>query len=400
VYKILIVLFMSMTSLISFCQNITFALDCPKPPEQVKKEWEIEVNAAILKIGPVKGGELQTRVKNTTNDLLTKLPDAAWVYLELMMYSGYCSSLRDDKTITESKKRQLINEYNSIVRKTIDAKLNPQQKAQAEMLRQATAETVRQLSDVSKKGTAEIQETLLDIKRRYENCMEANTAYTHKKLEDLNESLVKLYSQRAGVPEEDAKEWALQTIENAREFKKEMEKLDESINQYNEGLSKDILEKTYRLFHYILETVDSRLTAIRELNPGVKYETSDKLILFNDEKTKAGHYTLRTVVLPKRNRILIGCVPGELKQGLVSKCPFLEFTEVVEQKVVQSFKITPNYAEGGLTLTWGGNQVGLKQQKVLGDVQYSATGKDSLTEQFKNQFNLTFEEFFKIAYAR
>jgi hypothetical protein len=218
-YKAILLFFVSITSLVAFCHDRTFALDCPKPPEQVKKEWEMQVNAAVLKIGPVKGGEIQTRIRNTTNDLLGKLPDAAWVYLELMMYSGYCSALRDDKTITEFKKAQLINEYNSIVRKTIEAKLNPQQKAQAKMLRQATAETVRQLSDVSRKATAEIQETLSDIKQRYENCMEANTAYTHKRLEDLNKSLVNLYSQRGGVPDEDAKEWALTTIENSHEFK-------------------------------------------------------------------------------------------------------------------------------------------------------------------------------------
>jgi IS1 family transposase len=168
-YKALIVFFVSITSLVPFCHDRAFALDCPKPPEQVKKEWEVQVNAAVLKIGPVKGGELQTRIKNTTNDLLAKLPDAAWVYLELMMYSAYCSAVRDDKTTTDSKKRQLINEYNSIVRKTIDAKLNPQQKTQAEVIRQSADETVRQLSDVSKKATAEIKEKLSDIKKQNEN---------------------------------------------------------------------------------------------------------------------------------------------------------------------------------------------------------------------------------------
>jgi hypothetical protein len=397
-YKALIVFFVSITSLAPFYLDRAFALDCPKPPEQVKKEWEVQVNTAVLKIGPVKGVELQTRVKNTTNDLLAKLPDAAWVYLELMMYSGYCSALRDDKTITESKKAQLLMEYNSIVRKTLDAKLNPQQKAQAEMLRQATAETVRQLSDVSRKATAEIQETLLDIKQRYENCMEANTAYTHKKLEDLNKSLVKLYSQRAGIPDEDAKEWALKTLENAREFKKEMEELEESRKKYNEGLSKDILEKTYRLFHYIFETVDSRLIILQEINPRVKYETSDKLILFNDEKTKTGNYTFRTVVLPKGNRILIYCVPGELKQGLVSKCPVLEFIETVEGKKIQFFKIYPHY--GGVTMTIIENEVQFKKERILKDVRYSATGEEMLTEQFRAQFNETFKEFFNIAYAR
>jgi hypothetical protein len=178
-----------------------------------------------------------------------------------------------------------------------------------------------------------------------------------------------------------------------------MEQLDESRKEYNEGLSKDILEKTYRLFHYIFETVDSRLMVLQEINPKVKYETSDKLILFNDEKTKAEHYTLRTVVLPKGNRILIGCIPGELKHGLVSTCPSLEFGELVEGKKMQSFRIMPNY-ESGPGIRIGGNEVQLKEERRLQDVRYSATGKEMLTEQFRRQFNETFKEFFNIVYAR
>ncbi len=155
-YKLLIVLIVLISSVLPFCYDRACALDCPLPPEQVKKDWEVQVNIAVVKIGPVKGADLQTRIKNTTNDLLAKLPDAAWVYLEQMMYSAYCSALRDDNTITESKRRQLITEYNSVVRRTIDAKLNPQQRSQAEVIRKSAAETVRQLSDVSKKATGEM----------------------------------------------------------------------------------------------------------------------------------------------------------------------------------------------------------------------------------------------------
>jgi hypothetical protein len=228
--------------------------------------------------------------------------------------------------------------------------------------------------------------------------MEANTAYTHKKLEELNRSLVKLYSQSAGAPDEDAKKWALETLENAREFKKEMETLDESRKKYNEGLSKDILDKAYRLFQFIVETVDSRIMALQELNPSVKYEKSDKLILFNDEMTKAGQYTLVTVVLPKGNRIFINCVPGELKQGLVSKCPSLEFVEHVEGKRMQSFGITPHYGLLSIGITEG--KVKLKEGRALRGLTYSTTGEEMLTEQFKSQFNGTFKEFFNIAYGR
>ncbi len=227
--------------------------------------------------------------------------------------------------------------------------------------------------------------------------MEANIAYTHKKLEELNKSLVKLYSQSTGAPDEDAKKWALETLENAREFKKEMETLDQSRKKYNEELSKDIVDKTYRLFQYIVETAESRLIALQELNPRVKYKRSDKLILFNDEMAQARQYTLVTVFLPKGNRIYINCVPGKLEQGLVSQCPSLEFVEHVEGKRMQSFRVTPNYGGGFMGL---GGGVPLKRERLLQDVRYSATGDEMLTEQFKGRFNETFKEFFKIAYGR
>jgi hypothetical protein len=90
-------------------------------PEQVNKNWEVEVNAAVAKIGPVKGGELIIRTKNATKDLLGKLPQSGKVYLEQMMYAAYCSALRDDRTIKESEKAKLLKEYNREVRRTMIA---------------------------------------------------------------------------------------------------------------------------------------------------------------------------------------------------------------------------------------------------------------------------------------
>lgn len=266
-----------------------------------------------------------------------------------------------------------------------------------------TAHTIVNLP--SNEANNEIQKTLSDIKQQNENCMEANVAYTHKKLEDLQNALVKLYSQKPGATDEDAKKWALEALKNAREFKNEIEELDKKRQQYNEGLSKELLDKTYRLFHYIFETVDSRLIALQEMDPRVKWETSDKLILFNDEKTKTELYTLRTVILPNRNRILIDCVPGELKQGLVSTCPSLEFVEFVEGRKMQSFRITPDYNRGGTITLSGGGQAGPlipKRERGLRDVtiKYSAIGAEMLNGGFKALFNETFKEFFNVAYAR
>jgi hypothetical protein len=97
----------------------SLALDCPKAPEQISKDWEFEVNAAVAKIGPVKGGDLKTEAKRITQDLLGKLPDAGRIYLEQMMFSSYCSALRDDKTISETEKAQRLKVYINEVRSTI-----------------------------------------------------------------------------------------------------------------------------------------------------------------------------------------------------------------------------------------------------------------------------------------
>jgi len=94
-----------------FAAGVALAMDCPAPPVQANKDWDMQVRAEVGKIGPVRGAELQTRVKSATNDLLTKLPGADKLYLEQMMFSAYCSALRDDKTMSESAKAHQILDY-------------------------------------------------------------------------------------------------------------------------------------------------------------------------------------------------------------------------------------------------------------------------------------------------
>ncbi len=114
-----LVIFFLLGFLVFVGDKPAFPLDCPKMPEQINKDWQVEVNVAVGKIGPVKGGELRTRTNNATKDLLGRLPDAGKVYLEQMMYSAYCSALRDNKTIKESEKAKLLLEYNREVRRAI-----------------------------------------------------------------------------------------------------------------------------------------------------------------------------------------------------------------------------------------------------------------------------------------
>jgi len=121
------------------------AIDCPKNPEQSRKDWEIEVRAAVGKIGPAKGTELETLTRSTTRDLVGKLPQADKVYLEQMMYATYCSALRDDPSLTESQKSARIKAYNFELRKTLHAArgeephssrvISPKDAARAELAR-------------------------------------------------------------------------------------------------------------------------------------------------------------------------------------------------------------------------------------------------------------------------
>ncbi len=109
--------------LVSICvicyQSIALGIECPPFPSQVSKDWEVDVKTEVAKIGPVKGGELATKMKNATVDLMSKLPGAEKLYIEQMMFACYCSSLRDDSTLSESDKRKLLQEYIGYVRSTL-----------------------------------------------------------------------------------------------------------------------------------------------------------------------------------------------------------------------------------------------------------------------------------------
>ena len=87
------------------------ALDCPEPPRQAPRDWNVQVATEVARIGPLRGAELRTQVQTVTQDLLGKLPGADRVYLEQMMFAAYCSALRDDKTMSEAAKAQQVLDY-------------------------------------------------------------------------------------------------------------------------------------------------------------------------------------------------------------------------------------------------------------------------------------------------
>jgi len=94
-----------------------WAMDCPAPPAQSRKDWDTQVRAEVGRVGPVRGAELDLKLRHVTQDLMGKLPGADRVYLEQMMFSAYCRALRDDPEVSGAEKSKQILEY----RRALDA---------------------------------------------------------------------------------------------------------------------------------------------------------------------------------------------------------------------------------------------------------------------------------------
>lgn len=106
-----------------FTSSSALALECPSAPTNASEDTKVNVKAAVGKLGPVKAAELATEVARTTHDLLAKLPNADRVYLEKMMFSAYCTLLRDNKSMSDEEKGKLLRQYKDDVQKTISKEI-------------------------------------------------------------------------------------------------------------------------------------------------------------------------------------------------------------------------------------------------------------------------------------
>jgi hypothetical protein len=97
---------------------LAYALECIRAPEQVAKDIQTSVQAAVGRIGAVSGAELKADVKTVTADLMGKLPAADQVYLEQMMFAAYCSSLKAAR-LSEDEKAARILEYRRVLRQSV-----------------------------------------------------------------------------------------------------------------------------------------------------------------------------------------------------------------------------------------------------------------------------------------
>jgi len=243
------------------------------------------------------------------------------------------------------------------------------------------------------------------IKQHYSECLEATIAFQREKLEELNGKLRVIYAQDIGGSAEEGRKWAQDVIENAHGLQIEKERIEESNKEYNKEFSKNVVAIVYKLFTYTFNKIDSRLIAMQELNPKIKYEKDERFILFADELTPSTKYAFRKLSLSAGHGIEIYLIPGTISKGIVSTCPTLEFAEVNEQNVMQHFSISPLYKRYGI-MNMSGNPNGVQfkptniDMNINGRIDYLATGEDALTNEFKNQFDVTLQNFVKIAYAR
>jgi hypothetical protein len=59
-------IYFSVATILMLSLSPVFAIECPKFPEQAKKDWEVKVSAEVAKIGHLKGAELKATTKNVT----------------------------------------------------------------------------------------------------------------------------------------------------------------------------------------------------------------------------------------------------------------------------------------------------------------------------------------------
>lgn len=102
------------------------AIECPPHPAQTNKDWDAEINVGIAKFKKLSGAELKAGIRTTTQELLSKIPDAGMIYMEQVMYATYCSAVRDDKDIKEAEKAQRIRDYNAEVRRALHPEISDQ----------------------------------------------------------------------------------------------------------------------------------------------------------------------------------------------------------------------------------------------------------------------------------
>lgn len=252
--------------------------------------------------------------------------------------------------------------------------------------------------DVSDEVIAEIKRATSEIKNEYNRMLELAIEFQDKKLKELNRRLAEIYIERTGSSNDNAKKWAQEIIEKSSEVKKALEDKKTQTDKYNIELSKNIVAKVYMLFGYVFGYVDSRLLAIKDLNPDVKYNINE-YVVFDDEKSNVGTHKARAVDFPNGSKIEISVNPGNLEGVLVKGCPTISFREICKDECL-SFSLRPSYG-CGLSLKYHGGSILKKHEKIsIDDIKYNPKNANLLTDDFKRSFTDRFDKFIKYTYGR
>lgn len=241
-----------------------------------------------------------------------------------------------------------------------------------------------------------INQTFSEVRSKFSECLDITVAFQKERMEDLDNMIGAALMESGTVPEKDTKRWANDILEQSPRYQEEVEKNKKLVEKYNKELSKEMTSKIYKTFVYLIETIDSRLIALRDASPKTTYTKNQIFELFTDETSTTNSYTIRSFVYKNGNQIKVTIQPGKLKKGIVVTCPSIAFTELKGQTRGEHFEVYPRYPTPVIISSYAGPK--LKKEIRLKSVGYDNRGSEILTDDFKEEFDNNFTEFIKLTF--
>lgn len=410
----------SFVSILALLLNSASAIECPNFPKQTNKDWEVQVNAEVAKIGPVKGAELKTTTRNITQDLFAKLPDAGRVYLEQMMFAAYCSTLRDDKTLAEAEKSKRLNEYIGEVRKAITAKKTTKKATKETLAKNPLGPSSDRKAPVNQTTNAPNSQNIIaeifidtglsqtemneirDRLNRIEEALKKNkpsSEEARKNMEIVDKELAKIEKEKFDSLPEDAKKWVQEMRALLETFRKRDSLIQESLRaqiEYRENLSQEMIVRIRDLFHEILGIIDSRVLALQEEKDiGIIYTRNHDFKLFVESGSSAKQTSIGHIRFKNGSLVDIILFPGTLVQGIAHHPPELHFFQVIGNHRSHTFSFKEKQRSGSATISRGNPPLVpalVVPKQTFNDIRFDPQQK-VLGDSPKKEFLSTFTQF-------
>ena len=407
----------STVAILALLLNSASAIECPKFPEQAKKDWEVKVSAEVAKIGPLKGAELNTITKNVTQDLFAKLPDAGRVYLEQMMLAAYCSTLRDDKTLSETEKSKRLREYIGEVRRVITTRETAKTGSKEPLAKNALGPSSYGKGSITQTSNAPQSQNIVadtvnilglpqaqmdEIIKRFNLLDEAlkkgktSSEDARKNIEIIDKELSKIQREKFDSLPEDAKKWVHEMRSLLETFRERDSLIQASLRkqiEYRENLSQQMVVRIRDLFLEILGIIDSRVLALQEEKDfGIKYNRNQDFRLFVEGGSAAGPISLGHIRFKNGSSVDITLLPGTLVQGIAQYPPELQFFQVIDDRRSHSFSFKDKSGFGTITFGPAPLVPALAPTRAFNDVAFDPQQK-VLGETLKKEFLTTFTQF-------